>query len=261
MIEKTISGQTLIAASQTLDKLVIAPGATLSAPQGKCLTFTVNGTTTEMLPGTYTGHLVLTVSDPVAVDYENHGKVDHFEMANAVVISDGKYVPEKSVEAAVLTGIVTDTEINGLTVDSLSDNFGGVYVDGDSHVTINDATMMLTGNGGNDFVGHGAGITAAGNSHVTVNRAKIDTVGSIRVTIVGRENATLEVNDSLLTVKDGTKPNHVAGMTKVPWMLGLTGRVRATNLVDSATATYNRCHIKCENWGCMSTDATKKARL
>lgn len=202
-----------------------APDAVLSAPAGKCLTLTVDGVNRQIQPGTYTGDVVLTVSDAVQVDYENHGKVDHFEMANAVVISDGKYVPEKSVAAAVLAGTVTDTTVDGLKVDSQADNFGGVYVDGNSVVTINDANMILNGNGGNDFVGHGAGITAAGASHVTVNRAKISSVGSIRVTVVGREEATLEVNDSELFVKDGTKPNNVSGMTKVPWMLGLTGRV------------------------------------
>ena len=261
MNEKIFNGQTVLAESLLLDSLTIADGAVLTAPAGKCLTLTVNGVTRELEPGTYTGNVALTVSDAVQVDYENHGRVDHFEMANAVVISNGKYLPEKSVSAAVCAGTVSDTSVDGLTIDSRSDNFGGVYVDGDSVVTINDATMNLVGNGGNDFVGHGAGITAAGKSKVTVNRAKIHTVGSIRVTVVGREEATLEVNDSELFVKDGTKPNNVSGMTKVPWMLGLTGRVRATNLVDSATATYNRCHIKCENWGCMSTDATKVARL
>lgn len=74
----------------------------------------MDGVTTEPAPGVYTGKVVLTVSDPVAVDYENHGRVDHFEMANAVVISDGKYIPEKSVSAAVLAGTVSDTAVEGL---------------------------------------------------------------------------------------------------------------------------------------------------
>ena len=100
----------------------------------------------------------------------------------------------------MLAGTVTDSTVDGLTIDSQSDNFGGVYVDGNSVVTINDANMTLIGNGGNDFVGHGAGITAAGTSKVTVNRAKIHSVGSIRVTVVGLEHATLEVNDSELFV-------------------------------------------------------------
>ena len=191
MNEKIISGSYVAEATEKLTSLTIAPEAVLSAPAGKCLTLTVDGINRQIEPGTYTGDVVLTVSDAVQVDYENHGKVDHFEMANAVVISDGKYVPEKSVSAAVLAGTVTDTAVDGLTVDSEADNFGGVYVDGNSVVTINDATMTLNGNGGNDFVGHGAGITAAGTSHVTVNRAKIHSVGSIRVTVVGREEATL----------------------------------------------------------------------
>ncbi len=251
MNEKTISGSYVAEATEKFAALTIAPEAVLAAPAGKCLTLTVDGVNRQIEPGTYTGDVVLTVSDAVQVDYENHGKVDHFEMANAVVISDGKYVPEKSVfrcraggQCDRYHGRRSDRGLRGRQLRRR-------ICRRQQRCTINDATMTLNGNGGNDFVGHGAGITAAGTSHVTVNRAKIHSVGSIRVTVVGREEATLEVNDSELFVKDGTKPNHVSGMTKVPWMLGLTGRVRATNLVDSATATYNRCHIKCENWGCM----------
>ena len=142
MNEKVFNGQTVLAESLLLDSLTIADGAVLTAPAGKCLTLTVDGVTRELEPGTYTGNVALTVSDAVQVDYENHGRVDHFEMANAVVISNGKYLPEKSVSAAVCAGTVSDTSVDGLTIDSRSDNFGGVYVDGDSVVTINDATML-----------------------------------------------------------------------------------------------------------------------
>ena len=100
MNEKTISGSYVAEATEKFAFLTIAPEAVLAAPAGKCLTLTVDGVNRQIEPGTYTGDVVLTVSDAVQVDYENHGKVDHFEMANAVVISDGKYVPEKSVSAA-----------------------------------------------------------------------------------------------------------------------------------------------------------------
>ena len=95
MNEKIISGSYVAEATEKLASLTIAADAALSAPAGKCLTLTVDGVNRQIEPGSYTGDVVLTVSDAVQVDYENHGKVDHFEMANAVVISDGKYVPEK----------------------------------------------------------------------------------------------------------------------------------------------------------------------
>ena len=114
MNEKIISGSYVAEATEKLASLTIAADAALSAPAGKCLTLTVDGVNRQIEPGSYTGDVVLTVSDAVQVDYENHGKVDHFEMANAVVISDGKYVPEKSVAAAVLAGKVTDTTVDGL---------------------------------------------------------------------------------------------------------------------------------------------------
>jgi hypothetical protein len=47
----------------------------------------------------------------------------------------------------------------------------------------------------------------------------------------------------------------------VPWMLGLTGNVRATNLVANATAYYNNSSIKAQGWGALSTDDTQSVRL
>lgn len=81
MNEKTISGSYVAEATEKFASLTIAPEAVLAAPAGKCLTLTVDGINRQIEPGTYTGDVVLTVSDAVQVDYENHGKVDHFEMA------------------------------------------------------------------------------------------------------------------------------------------------------------------------------------
>jgi hypothetical protein len=70
----------------------------------------------------------------------------------------------------------------------------------------------------------------------------------------------MTVNDSYLEVNNGTLPsgytsNTTLGMMmEVPWMLGLTGNCRATNLVGTATASYNNTTIKAQAWGCLSTD-------
>jgi hypothetical protein len=50
-------------------------------------------------------------------------------------------------------------------------------------------------------------------------------------------------------------------MMAVPWMLGLVGNCRATNMIGNGTAYYNNTHIKAQGWGALSTDATTKVRL
>ncbi len=46
-----------------------------------------------------------------------------------------------------------------------------------------------------------------------------------------------------------------------PWLMGMYGRNRATNVMQSATVYYNNCHIKSREWGCLSTDGPTKIRL
>ena len=44
-------------------------------------------------------------------------------------------------------------------------------------------------------------------------------------------------------------------------MLGLSGNVRATNLVDEGTVYYTNSHIRAEGWGAMSTDVSQHVRM
>ena len=44
-----------------LSGLTLEPGASVTAPDGKSLTMTVNGIETAIVPGTYTGTISLTV--------------------------------------------------------------------------------------------------------------------------------------------------------------------------------------------------------
>lgn len=50
-------------------------------------------------------------------------------------------------------------------------------------------------------------------------------------------------------------------MRRVPWMHGLRGNCRATNLADYADALYEDCTITSEGWGVMSTDGVRRCRL
>jgi hypothetical protein len=50
-------------------------------------------------------------------------------------------------------------------------------------------------------------------------------------------------------------------MMAVPWMLGLAGNCRATNIIANGTAYYHNTRIRAQGWGALSTDATTKIRL
>ena len=249
-----------------LTSLTIAEGATITAPEGHSLTLTVDGIETPIQPGTYKGDITLTLTKEIPVVYQNRT----YKVRMAVDVEDGKYVAEKSVAAAVVGGNVTDSSAEDISITSVGPNFNGIMIKGDSRYSIINPVIKLTGNGGSDFAGIGAAIVSEGTADVTVNNATIINHGVIRSAVVVKDNSNIHINDSYIEVHDGILPDDVEepwngnnkyGMIAVPWMLGLTGNCRATNLTGYGTAYYNNSHIKAQAWGALSTDACRDVKL
>ena len=241
--------------------LEIQEGAVIQAAGSGIVILTVNGVQKELLPGSYTGDILLARTKGTELDIVDHGRQVHHTMPVAVSIIDGKYCEEASTPSAVLSGQIMDGECNDLTVISRGDNFGGIYVGGKGKYVLNNAVFDLVGNGANDGFGYGAAIAVRDEAELEVNRARIHNVGSIRTALVTCGHGTVVVNDSVMYCKDGNRKNYVHAMSKAPWMLGIQGRVRSTNAQDYATVTYNRCEITAQNWGALSTDGTKEVHL
>jgi len=254
------SGSTWEVAEITaLDSLTIADGAVIKAPEGYSLTMTVDGVETGINPGAYTGKIVLTPTENIIKDTYN--------FRAAVYIENGKYVPEKSVAAAVTAGTVTDTSATDVKIISVGEKFNGIMVTGDSKssYSIVNPVINFTGNGANDFVGYGAAIATAGKAEVIIDNANINNTGAARTAIwVGGDSIT-KVNNSYIEVHNGTLPADYefsvqpGKMMEVPWMLGTKGNLRATNLADNGTVYYNNTHIKAQGWGCLSSDNVSTA--
>jgi hypothetical protein len=246
-----------------LNSLTIPPGATLTAPAAHSLTMTLDGVGMTIKPGTYRGNIVLTVTDDIAVKFEG---LPPFHYKTAVYIDDGRYVPAKSVAAAVVGGKVGATGATNISITSNEESFNGILVTGNSKYTVDNPAISLNGNG-NDFAGLGAALMSSGRADVTVSKATITTKGAVRTGIFVGGESTMRVNDSSIEVFNGTLPadykfNIDAGkMMEVPWMLGLSGNVRATMLVDHGTVYYNHSHIKAQAWGALSTDGPGVFRM
>jgi len=250
-----------------LNSLSIAKGAAVKTPEGYSLTMTVDGVETPIKPGAYRGKIVLTITREITVNYNG----TPYKLRAAIDVEDGKYAADTSVAAAVAAGKVTDSSAKDVKITSVGENFNGIIIRGDSKssYSIVNPAINLVGHGGNDFAGVGAAIMTDGNSDVTVSNASIITDGSIRTAAVVRGKSTIHVNDSNIEVHNGALPedysfswtNPSGALMQVPWMLGLTGTCRATNLIENGTAYYNNTHIKAQGWGALSVDDTKKVRL
>jgi len=238
----------------SLKTLTIADGASIKAPEGKSLTMTVEGVETGIIPGAYKGRIILTPTENIAKD--------NYNFRTAVYIENGKYIAGKSVAAAVAAGTVTDTSATGVKITSAGEKFNGIMVTGDakSSYSINNPVISLTGNGANDFVGYGAAIMTDGKAEVTIDNARIINTGAVRTAVFVGGDSITKVNNSYIEVHDGTLPADYefsvqpGKMMAVPWMLGITGNLRATNLAGNGTVYYENTHIKAQGWGCLSSD-------
>jgi hypothetical protein len=266
------SNETVISSTETLSALTITDSETLTAPSGYSLTMTVDGVETAMDPGAYTGDIVLTVTNQIPVSYSSTTGTVYWR--TGAYMDNGSYVASKSVAAALVNGIVSDssavfTSGSNTTpnIESEGENFNGIVVTGDSIYEISNPYIRFTGNGGNDFSGYGASIVSKDTSNVTVNKANIVNYGVVRTAVFAGGSSTITVNNSYIEVHNGTLPsdyvtNTTAGLMKeVPWQLGLSGNCRATNLVGTAKAYYNNSTIIAEGWGCLSTDDSNGVTL
>jgi hypothetical protein len=259
-----------VAQTTRLNALSIATGAALAAPAGKSLTLTVGGVETDIGPGAFKGNVVLTVADQYPVSFAGMGgaagRVHQFRQA--IYLDQSGLVAGKSVTAAAGHYVLNRGVLNGVTIKSAGANFNGIVVAGGTY-TLKGARIDFTGNGGNDFAGFGAAILAVGkDATLIVDGATVRTRGVIRTAAVADKSSNLIVKNSDFQVRDGILPagyrsNVTPGdMWDVPWMLGLSGNARATNLLgEGTTATYINSSISSEGWGVLSVDNGQHTKL
>jgi hypothetical protein len=271
-----------------LCKLTIAEGATIIAPEGYSLTMTVNGVETgqalvttagvdtAFVPGTYCGNIVLTVAEANEVEFQPAGPPgtpsQTFPFRQALYVDGTGVVDAKSVLAAVVGGWLTDDEAKNIKITSTGECFDGVFV---SNGTFNleKAKINFTGNGRSDFAGDGAAIvggTPMGNGPTTliVDGADIFNRGVVRTGVVAQGGSNVIVKNSHIQTMNGVIPADytptvdMAQMRSVPWMLSLSGNVRATNLLGQSTkASYINSYIGSEGWGVLSSDSGQDCTL
>lgn len=270
------AGETYVLAATTpLTALTIAEGGTLAAPTGCTLTMTIDGvecgsvltatlaTTTTIAPGSYTGDIVLTVAEENLATFAGVT----FPLRQALYVDGAGAVAAKSALSALVGGTVTDAAARGVGITSTGEAFNGVYVAGGGAYEIKDTVIGFTANGRCDFVGDGAAIVGTGSgTTLVVDGVTVSNVGVQRTGLVADKGANVVVKNSSIRCLNGVVPaDYVfaggANMLVVPWRLGISGNVRATNLIGTGTkATYINSSIASETWGAFSVDSVSNAQ-
>ena len=248
-----------------LQSLKLEPGAAIAAPAGRSLTLTVDGVETGIKPGKYQGDIVLTVTDPYLVKFSE--TLTH-RLRQALYLDQGGVVEARSVLAGAGPFSLKDGVLTGANIRSVGENFNGIVVAG-GHYTLKDVVLDFKGNGGNDFAGYGAGIMSDGkDTTLVLDGARVTTHGAVRTTVIGNNGSHLIVKNSEISARTGELPaDYVSNVTPgemkdAPWMLGISGNVRATNVLgDDTVCTYINSHLSADGWGVLSVDASQNIRL
>ncbi|MFD9434679.1 hypothetical protein [Streptomyces sp. NPDC060002] len=271
------AGETLeLTATTTANVLTIAEGGVIAVPGGYSLTLTVNGVETgsalgeltdgyggvavAIAAGTYRGTVVLAVAAADEIAYSDLT----FPFRHALYVDADGVDEARSVPSGVLGGTVTDTSASGIRLLSDGEAYNGVYVTGGGAYTLTRPRIAFSGNGRCDFIGYGASVVGTGaGTTLVLDGATIKNEGVVRTAVIADATANVVVKNSTLHCDDGTVPDEypTAGtgdtryMITVPWMLGLSGNVRTTNLLGAGTrASYINSTISSEKWGALSVD-------
>jgi hypothetical protein len=267
--------------------VIIAPGGTFTTGPDYLVSMTLYGVETgqalttwagfdtSFVPGPYTGKVVVSSRLPGLISYAPPGPPDPsftgFKARQALYIGAGG-LPDltRSVTSAITGGTwaATSTSAKSIKIKSTGEVFNGVFAAAGTY-TITGLNLDFTGNGRNDFSGYGAAVLASGaNTTLVLDKANIKTQGVVRTGAVADEGANLIVKNSSITVEEGVLPAEYEPsanppqMRAVPWVLGLSGNARATNLCGTNTkAAYINSTIKAEGWGVLSTDDCQNPQL
>ena len=164
--------------------LTIEKGATVTAPDRYLLTMTVNGVETAIQPGSYTGDVVLTPTVKISKALYSLpawalSKGVNTDYRTGLFVDGGKIVKESSVVSVLVGGTYDDHAASGVNITSNNKAFNGFLING-SDYRISKVRMAANGEGGNDFLGFGAGVAVTGKSNVDIDNFTFNGTGPIR---------------------------------------------------------------------------------
>ncbi len=181
-----------------------------------------------------------------------------------IYIKDGAYDASLSTPAATGGATITGNSASGLKITSNQEKFNGLYVSGaKSDFTLSDSTITLSGRGGDDVSGIGAGALVGEGGTLTLKNVHIETSAAVASAAVSTGKGTLRVFDSTFIVHGGSlpegyKPHIGPGMMEAPPPLKIKGTARAANTTFGASSYYYNTRIISDGWGAFSTDGGGK---
>lgn len=183
----------------------------------------------------------------------------------ALIVGKDGIIDDMSVTEAVQGGTVGAKEAKGIKIHSTSDNFAALICDAGEYA-IRDSVLIFDSNsdGRNhgDFCGYGAIIDAFNGSKIELENVDLYTRGVSRSAAFVDSYSHVLIKDSKIRSMGGQLyPGYInnadqSNMVAPPWVLGITGNCRTTNMMgDCGTTTVVGSDVWANQWGVLSTDS------
>ncbi|MCD7805154.1 MAG: hypothetical protein LUH03_08420 [Oscillospiraceae bacterium] len=143
--------------------------------------------------------------------------------------------------------------VNGVVVSSADVDFDNISITLDTDADGSDTC---------DFTGKGTAFAVYGSSNVTLSNSTISTTGVATMPLFTDKGATLTVKSSTVEALGGTlyssytNTYNQSTMVAPPWVLGIMGTSRASNLMGTnSTLNFLDSTAKAALWAVLSTDS------
>ncbi len=194
------------------------------------------------------------------------GGSEDYEYSAALYVTAEGIDEEKSSTERIASGAYDASSSDGIVIEDTQSGDNGIIVVDADYVISNTEINLLTDADGSDtcdFSGRGSAIAVYGSQgNVTVEDSTLHTAGVATMPIFADDGATLTIKNSTLQSDGGTlnadylnTPDQ-ALMVAPPWILGIMGTSRCTNMMgDNTTTNVIDSETSAGAWAVLSTDA------
>ena len=194
------------------------------------------------------------------------GGSEDYEYDAALYITGEGIDEAKSSTDRIASGAYDASGADGIVIeDTQSGDNGIIVVNADYAITNADISLLTDADGSDtcDFSGRGSAIAVYGSeASVIIEDSTIHTSGVATMPVFADDGATVTIRNSTLQSDGGTlsadymnTPDQ-ALMVAPPWILGIMGTSRSTNMMgDNTTTNVIDSETSAGAWAVLSTDA------
>ena len=191
---------------------------------------------------------------------------DDYAYDSALYITSDGIEEDKSSTDRIKGGSYDGNSASGITIDDDISGHNGILIDNAAY-SITDAEInLLTDADGTDtcdFSGKGTAVAVFGSdAEVTIEDSSIHTSGVATMPVFADDGATMTIKNSTLQSDGGTLSSDYLNtpsqglMVAPPWILGIMGTSRCSNMMGTDTTTnVIDSDTSAGAWAVLSTDA------